>query len=102
MDAVEDVADAKVEISLQGIDSETVEIAVSDNGKGIPPEIKDTFFEPFVTHGKSRGTGLGTAIVKSIVKAHNGSISFESSSNTGTTILIRLPKRQQQTMRRQQ
>lgn len=97
MDAVEDVKGAKVNISLRSIDSETVEIAVADNGKGIPPEIKDSFFEPFVTHGKSRGTGLGTAIVKSIVKAHSGAISFDSSSERGTTILIRLPKRQRQT-----
>ncbi len=94
LDAVEELPHGKIEVGLHSVDSDTVEITVKDNGKGVPEAIRDTFFEPFVTYGKSRGTGLGTAIVKSIVKAHSGSISFESNAN-GTTILIRLPKRQQ-------
>ncbi|MBI3885407.1 MAG: cyclic nucleotide-binding domain-containing protein [Opitutae bacterium] len=66
------------------------EITVTDNGPGIPRLIRDTLFEPFVTHGKRGGTGLGLAIAKSVVDAHGGSLAFRSSSR-GTTFAIRLP-----------
>lgn len=71
-------------------------ITICDNGPGIPEKILANFFEPFITHGKVGGTGLGTAIVKSIVEAHNGSIDFESSSK-GTSFNISLPKKHAQT-----
>lgn len=67
-------------------------IKIEDNGPGIPEEIQDSFFEPFVTQGKKEGTGLGTAIAKSIVNAHHGEISFETGSG-GTVFTIHLPKR---------
>ncbi|MDP0496876.1 MAG: ATP-binding protein [Verrucomicrobiota bacterium JB024] len=67
------------------------EIVVSDNGKGIPESIRHNLFSPFITYGKSRGTGLGTAIVKSIVDAHGGSIDFETATGAGTTFTITLP-----------
>jgi signal transduction histidine kinase len=70
---------------------QTIYLSVSDNGPGIPEEIQSRFFEPFVTFGKSEGTGLGTAIVRSIVDAHNGNIIF-STSTAGTTFTIQLPK----------
>jgi signal transduction histidine kinase len=65
-------------------------LTVSDNGPGIPREVRDTLFEPFVTHGKSGGTGLGLAITRSVVEAHHGSISYRT-SRTGTTFTIQLP-----------
>lgn len=68
-----------------------VNIKIQDNGPGIPDLIKDRLFEAFVTYGKHSGTGLGTAIAKSIIDAHGGQISFESSCQTGTTFYIRLP-----------
>jgi signal transduction histidine kinase len=64
---------------------------VADNGEGIPEEIRDRFFEPFVSHGKGGGTGLGTAIVKSIVEAHGGRVSFETRDGHGTTLIVELP-----------
>ncbi len=54
-----------------------VEVTVSDSGPGIPDEVRERIFEPFVTT-KSFGTGLGLAITKSIVTAHRGSISVNS------------------------
>lgn len=54
-----------------------VEVTVSDNGPGMPDEVKDRIFEPFVTT-KSTGTGLGLAITKRIVTAHRGSISVNT------------------------
>ncbi|MDQ8194861.1 ATP-binding protein [Coraliomargarita sp. SDUM461004] len=72
-------------------DEDTVTITITDNGPGIPSSIRDNFFEPFVTQGKSDGTGLGTAIVQSIINAHRGKIEFETSAQ-GTTFTIRLPR----------
>ncbi len=73
-------------------DENTVEIRVSDTGEGIPDAIKASFFKPFVSYGKANGTGLGAAIVKSIVENHGGSIRFETSPQ-GTTFIILLPKK---------
>jgi two-component system, NtrC family, sensor histidine kinase AtoS len=54
-----------------------VEVTISDNGPGIPDEIRDRIFEPFITT-KAQGTGLGLAITKRIVTAHRGSISVNT------------------------
>ncbi len=62
---------------------------VSDNGPGIPPELKGRLFELFAT-GRKGGTGLGLAIVKKIVDDHHGTVLCESGS-TGTTFTIKLP-----------
>jgi signal transduction histidine kinase len=79
-------------ITITAIDKgQTIYLSVADNGPGIPDEIQSRFFEPFITYGKSEGTGLGTAIVRSIVDAHQGHIIF-STSPTGTTFTIQLPK----------
>lgn len=80
----------RIEVTVQPLD-EWVEIQISDNGPGIPEEIQKNFFEAFVTQGKKGGTGLGTAIAKSIINAHNGQISFESKRPGGTTFYIHLP-----------
>lgn len=54
-----------------------VEVTVSDSGPGIPDEVRERIFEPFITT-KSQGTGLGLAITKRIVTAHHGSISVNT------------------------
>ncbi|MGZ4892040.1 MAG: sensor histidine kinase, partial [Halobacteriota archaeon] len=54
----------------------SVEIKVSDTGVGIPKEMKDKLFKPLMT-SKAKGTGLGLAVVKRIVDAHGGQITFE-------------------------
>jgi PAS domain S-box-containing protein len=75
-----------------------VEIRVSDNGIGIPPEIQPQIFDRFYRgeHPNvlaTSGTGLGLAIVKSLVEMHNGRIWIESSglSGEGTTFYFTLP-----------
>lgn len=71
--------------------SENLRIIFSDNGPGIPECIRDNFWDPFVTYGKSDGVGLGTAIVKSIILGHGGTIEFTTSKDAGTTFEIMLP-----------
>lgn len=66
-------------------------VRVQDNGPGIPEAIRERLFEPFVTHGKKGGTGLGTAISKKIVEEMGGRIWFETACGQGTTFHIRLP-----------
>lgn len=84
--------EGQVDVRAEEADDHVI-ITIQDNGPGIPPDIREIFFEPFITQGKNEGTGLGTAIVKSIVQTHHGSIDFETSAQ-GTTFTIRLPKMQ--------
>ena len=82
-------------VSTNLVDKQVV-IRISDTGIGIPAELLPRLFEPFFTHGKSHGTGLGMAIAKSVVTAHRGRISVESVQGSGTTVDIRLPAPHQQ------
>ncbi len=65
-------------------------IAVVDSGPGIPVEIRDRLFTPFVTT-KSRGTGLGLSTVKRLLEAQQGRIQVISPPEGGTTIVVTLP-----------
>lgn len=67
-----------------------VDIVVSDNGPGIPPELVDRIFEPFFTT-RTQGTGLGLAVARAVVQTHGGSLWVESSDEHGTTFVARLP-----------
>jgi signal transduction histidine kinase len=67
-------------------------VRVRDNGSGVPSVVRDTLFEPFVSCGKVNGTGMGLAIVSKIVRDHGGVATVESSTNEGTSLLIRLPR----------
>ena len=69
----------------------TIKIVVSDNGKGISEEVKDLIFEPKFTT-KSSGMGLGLPMIKNIIEAYNGSISFTSNEGGGTIFTVVLPK----------
>lgn len=76
-------------ISLTRAD-DVIEIIVSDNGSGIPAEIRPRIFTPNFTT-KSSGTGLGLAIVKNIIDNSGGTIRFESTEGSGTSFFITLP-----------
>jgi PAS domain S-box-containing protein len=67
-------------------------IAISDNGRGVAPSISDKIFDPFVTDKQAEGgTGLGLSVTYSLVKAHDGEISFKSKEGKGTTFTVTFP-----------
>jgi two-component system sensor histidine kinase BaeS len=72
-----------------------VQITVADTGKGIPeadlPHIFSRFYRGDRSRQEGEGSGLGLAIAKSLVVAHNGTISVTSTRGTGTTFTILLP-----------
>jgi signal transduction histidine kinase len=71
---------------------DSFEIRVADQGAGVPESIRGRAFDPFVSSGKPNGTGLGLAIVSKIVGDHGGSVSIERTSETGTVMLVKLPR----------
>jgi signal transduction histidine kinase len=65
-------------------------IDISDNGPGVPPELRDRVFQPFFTT-KRNGTGLGLALVQKIIVFHNGRIAIAATAAGGASIQITLP-----------
>jgi signal transduction histidine kinase len=65
-------------------------IAVTDNGGGIPPQLRERIFRPFFT-SKRNGTGLGLALVQKIIVFHNGRIAATTSPSGGASLQITLP-----------
>jgi len=81
----------KIDVYVEEMNSDVI-ILVSDNGKGIVDQDKDKIFEPKFTT-KSSGMGLGLPMVKNIVEAYNGTITFSSDRDRGTVFKIVLPKK---------
>lgn len=73
-----------------------VRISVQDNGIGIPKKVLKRIFEPFFSHGKTKGTGLGMATVKKIVQEHGGNVDVQTEEGCGTTVILDLPTPQSQ------
>lgn len=67
-----------------------VRLQIRDNGPGIPEEVREKLFQPFVS-GRSGGSGLGLAIVQRAVEAHRGLVLVDSAPGSGTTFTIFLP-----------
>jgi PAS domain S-box-containing protein len=65
-------------------------VAVSDEGPGMPAEVREKVFEPFFTT-KHRGTGLGLPIARRVVEAHGGRIDIEVPPSGGTVVTVRIP-----------
>ena len=81
---------ALITMALNQIDLSSLQIQIQDNGPGIDESTRQRLFEPFYTT-KVRGTGLGLAVVDSVVRAHSGSIHCESKKGTGTLFTLLLP-----------
>ncbi len=90
IDSLEGRDDGEIEVSIYAKNS-CVEICFTDNGSGIPDDIKDKIFEPFFTTKEvDKGTGLGLSISYGIIKEHNGNIECLARER-GTDFLITLP-----------
>ena len=93
LEAMQQIEDAIIEIQTRCIEDDTshfVELRLSDSGPGIPDDMFETLFDPYVT-GKPKGSGLGLAIVKKIVEEHGGIIWAENNTGAGACMMIRFP-----------
>ncbi|MFK5926374.1 MAG: cache domain-containing protein [Desulfuromusa sp.] len=87
--AIEEKGEIKIKTWSE---DEMVKIAISDNGSGIPEDIREKIFEPFFTTKEvGKGTGLGMSISYDIIKEHQGEIKVDSKAGQGTTFTIELP-----------
>jgi signal transduction histidine kinase len=83
--------ESRVTVDVQ-TQKDSFEIRVSDQGSGVPENIRGRVFDPFVSSGKPNGTGLGLAIVSKIVSDHGGAVAVERTSEAGTVMLVKLPR----------
>ena len=85
--------EAEGEITVRTwVEEETACIAVSDNGRGIPPAVRQRIFEPFFTTKRvGEGTGLGLSIAYDIIQKHGGSIAVQSEEGRGANFTVRIP-----------
>jgi signal transduction histidine kinase len=73
---------------------DAIVLSVTDNGPGIPTDMKDRVFDWFETHplgSRHRGAGLGLSIVRSFVELHGGVVTLDSSVGHGTTVTCTFP-----------
>ena len=90
MDAL-DKTPGEINVNTQQVGDE-IQITVTDNGKGIPPENMTRIFEPFyTTKAPGRGTGLGLSVSHRIIKQHGGHIRVESQVGLGSKFTVILP-----------
>lgn len=75
-------------------DDQWVSITVTDDGPGVPVEIRDRIFEPFfTTKAVGEGSGQGLSVAHGIiVKRHGGQLTFQSQLGKGTTFTIQIPR----------
>jgi PAS domain S-box-containing protein len=90
--AIGERRDGRIVIKASRPSDSMVCVAVIDNGSGIPPEILSRIFEPFFTTKEvGKGTGLGLAMVRSIVTRMGGNIECQSEVGVGTSFIVTLP-----------
>ncbi|MEO8905576.1 MAG: ATP-binding protein, partial [Polyangiaceae bacterium] len=75
-----------------GGDADSIEMVISDDGRGMSADVLERAFDPFFS-GKPAGTGLGLAISQTIVATHGGTLRLESNLGHGTRAVVRLPRR---------
>ena len=99
--ALESSSNAKLNVQTklaEKVAGSYIDVVIEDNGSGIPSEIRESLFDPYVS-SKAKGSGLGLAIVKRIVEEHSGSVWARDGKQGGTAMHIRLPINAMQTYR---
>jgi signal transduction histidine kinase len=91
VDAIETKGGSKVEVIGETVGND-LRFTITDDGPGVPEEIVDRIFDPFVTHGKQHGTGLGLAIVKRMVNIHGGDIQYQPAPGGGAQFVFTVPR----------
>ncbi len=91
IDAVDTTENPKVRVMASQKEDQVL-ISIADNGRGITDEQKDFLFEPFASKDENEVNGLGMAISRSVIEAHEGRLTFASKVGQGTTFTIRIPK----------
>jgi len=91
VEALGDGANARIEITIT-TDNEIIDIAIADNGPGVAQEHRDQLWDPDFTT-KSRGTGLGLALVRQTIHAHGGTVELREAEE-GACFVVRLPTSQ--------
>ena len=81
----------EVKVHLTEVE-ERIYVTIVDNGPGIPASVRRTLFDPFVTAGKSNGTGLGLTLARRIAEEHGGSVCLEESNPERTVFTLNLTK----------
>jgi len=80
-----------IKIKIEQISKAVIQVAVTDNGSGIPKSDLERIFEPFYTTKKETGTGLGLSITYGIMQKLGGTIDVKSKLDEGTTFFIMIP-----------
>jgi two-component system, NtrC family, sensor kinase len=85
----------RVTVTTGAAASGRVQVAVSDTGPGVPPELQGRIFEPFfTTKPEGQGTGLGLSICYRIAEEHGGSIHYEPAPGGGASFVVEIPAAQ--------
>ncbi|HVH35796.1 MAG TPA: ATP-binding protein, partial [Tahibacter sp.] len=93
LEAIGDQTKPRIEVATARVEDggrHWVELVIADNGPGLPEGFGERWYEPY-TSSKSRGTGLGLAVVKKIVEEHGGSIRADNRPDGGASFRLRLP-----------
>jgi signal transduction histidine kinase len=94
LDAVEESKPPRVKVAtLLEANGTWVRLQVTDNGPGVSPELQQDLFKPFVSTKGARGTGLGLAVSRKILREHGGDILLESQVGKGSRFTLKLPLR---------
>lgn len=89
MQATSDQSELRLRVEVRGLGDQLV-VRVTDNGPGIPPDIRERIFDPFFST-KQEGSGLGLSVSFAIAQAHGGDLRVDSEPGAGTTFTLALP-----------
>ena len=80
-----------IHISIRQLMDGLMQVAISDNGTGIEPDLMERIFHPFVTTKGENGMGIGLSLCRSLIEAHGGTLWVESELGKGATFYFTLP-----------